>query len=202
MLGFRSVPVVSSYGTSVSGVNLGKIAQLLDLDFDPSPALGPERLLERLNRFLRAIEQVAPQISTDVLHKKLPGRDRSVLQLLHHTVDVAYSFMAGNEVSETDQISDNSASDRSMSLVSLSRKIQFTLSNLEAKTTEWQSTTETPYGQQTMHQVLERCAWHVAQHIRQLEHFCGKWQRAIRGWPSLRDYERLPLPEVFGTIDG
>ena len=151
--------------------------------------------MERLDQFLRAIGEVATQISTDVLRKKLPGRDRTVLQLLHHIVDVASSFIAGKETLESDQISDNSASDSSMSLGSLSRKVQFTLSNFEATSTDWQSTTETPYGQQTMHQVLERCTWHVAQHIRQLEHFCGKWQQAIRGWPSLRDYEHLPLPE-------
>ena len=96
---------MSFKGTSVSGINLGKVAQLLDLDFDPSPTLDPERLLERLNGFLRAIEEVAPQISTDVLRKKLPGRDRTVLQLLHHIVDVASSFTAGKEALETDQIS-------------------------------------------------------------------------------------------------
>lgn len=176
-------------------MNLSSIAQLLDLDFDPSPTLDPEQLLERLNRFLRSIEEVAPQISSDVLRTKLPGRDRTVLQLFHHTVDVASSFAAENKASEPDQTSDNSATDSLNSLASLSRKIQFTLSKLKATSTDWQSTTETPYGQQTMHQVLERCAWHVAQHIRQLEHFCGKWQRAIRGWPTLLDFEHLPLPK-------
>lgn len=189
------MPVVSFKGTSVSGINLSDIAQLLDLDFDPSPTLDPERLLERLNRFLRAIEEVAPQISTEVLRRKLPGRDRTVLKLLHHTVDVACSFVAGKEASETDQVNANSASDSSMSLVSLSRKIHLTQSRVQAINIDWQSTTETEYGLQTKHQVLERCTWHVAQHLRQLEHFCEKWQPAIRGWPSLLDYEQLPLPK-------
>lgn len=187
--------MVSFKGTSISGINLSNIAQLLDLDFDPSPTLVPERLLERLNRFLRAIEEIAPQISTDVLRKKIPGRDRTVLQLIHHTVDVASSFTAGREASEPDKISDNSSTDRLNSLASLSRKIQFTLASLQATTTDWQSTTETKHGRQTMHQVLERCTWHVAQHMRQLEHFCGKWQQTVRGWPSRIDYEHLPLPE-------
>ena len=187
--------MVSFKGTSVSGTNLSSIAQLLDLDFDPSPTLDPEQLLERLSRFLRSIEEVAPQISSDVLRKKLPGRDRTVLQLFHHTVDVASSFTAGKEASEPDQIRVNSATDSLNSLASLSQKIQSTLSGLEATRTDWQSTTETSYGQQTMHQVLERCTWHVAQHIRQLEHFCGEWRTVIRGWPSAFDYQHLPLPE-------
>ncbi len=189
------MPVVSIKGKLVSGKNLEEIAQLLNLDFDPSPTLDPEQLLQRLDRFLRTIEEVAPKISSSVLHTKLPGRDRTVLQLLHHTVDVASSITTAEEAQEAEQTNENSATDSSVSLACLIRKIQLTLSRVQAINADWQSTTETEYGLQTKHQDLERCTWHVAQHLRQLEHFCGKWQQAIQGWPSLQDYEHLPLPE-------
>lgn len=176
-------------------MNLAKVANLLDLDFEPTPQLDPTQLLGRLDRFLQAIVEIAPQISSDVLETKLPGRDRTVLQLLHHTVEVAGSISIENVETEVEQAITDSATDRSKSLLKLSRKTRLARTSFQATSTDWQSIVETPYGPQTMHQVLERGTSHIAQHIRQLEHFCGKWQRAIRGWPSHLDYEHLPLPE-------
>lgn len=176
-------------------MNLGKVAELLGLDFDSSPLLDPTQLLERLDRFLLAIDAVAPKVSSQVLDKKLPGRDRTVLQLLHHTADVAMSFTVDEEISQAEHISEDYALDTSSSLSSLSRKIQFTRTIVQEINIDWQSTANTPYGLQTKHQVLERCTWHVAQHIRQLEHFIERWQQTVRGWPSTVDYDGLPLPE-------
>ncbi len=189
------MPVVTRGEESVSGVNLGQVAQLLGLEFDSIPLLDPPQLIEKLDRFLSAIRSVTPQLSSNVLNKRLPGRDRTVLELLHHTVEVAQTATRMNETLDLDPANVESESDTPISLADLREMVQRTRKALKYPHNEWQSTVKTYYGQQTKHQVLERCTWHVAQHLRQLEHFCSQLQQEIRGWPTDADYRDLPLPK-------
>lgn len=188
------MPVVSLGEKSVSGVNLGQVAHLLDLEFDPNPLLDPSELIERLDRFLSALEVVAPQIPPNVLSTTLPGRDRTVLELLHHTVEVAQTSTRMNETLEFEPANVDSEFDTPISHADLGGMIKRTREELKYPGKDWQSTVKTYYGLQTKHQILERCTWHVAQHLRQLEHFCSQWQQEIRGWPTAVDYRDLPLP--------
>lgn len=189
------MPVVSLEEKSVSGVDLGQVAHLLGLEFDANPLLDPSELVERLDLFLSAIEVVAPQISSGVLIKKLPRRDRTVLELLHHTVEVAQPVTGKIETLETDPANVQSESDTPILIADLREAIHRTRRELKYPLKDWQSTVKTYYGPQTRHQILERCTWHIAQHLRQLEHFVTEWQPEILGWPTDTDYRDLPLPK-------
>jgi hypothetical protein len=54
---------------------------------------------------------------------------------------------------------------------------------------------DTYYGPQTLHEVLERTAWHAAQHARQLMVVIESTGRAVREPLTAADLARLPLPE-------
>ena len=55
---------------------------------------------------------------------------------------------------------------------------------------------ETYYGPQTLHQVLERTAWHSAQHARQLMMVLGTLGIEPEGPLGEADLAGLPLPEL------
>lgn len=175
-------------------MDLAQVAHLLGLEFDANPRLDPSELVERLDLFLSAIQSVTPQLSSNVLNKRLPGRDRTVLELLHHTVEVAQPVTGKIETLETDPANVHSESDTPILIDDLCGRIERTREELKYPPNDWQSRVKTFYGPQTRHQVLERCTWHVAQHLRQLMHFVREWQPEIRGWHSEADYRDLPLP--------
>lgn len=189
------MPVVSLGEKSVSGVDLGQVAHLLGLEFDTNPILDPTELIEKLDRFLSALDVVAPQLPSNVLNKRLPGRDRTVSELIHHTFEVAETVTRMNETLGLDPGNVDSESHTPISHANLCGLIERTRERLKYLLKDWQSTVKTYYGPQTKHQFLERCTWHVAQHLRQLEHFCSQCQQEIRGWPTDSDYRDLPLPK-------
>jgi len=59
---------------------------------------------------------------------------------------------------------------------------------------------ETYYGRQTLQGLLERTAWHVAQHCRQLESLLREASGGVDGPLTDRELGGLPLPE--GLWDG
>jgi len=64
-----------------------------------------------------------------------------------------------------------------------------------ADAAELQRTVRTYFGEQSLHQVLERCVWHSAQHARQLMMVLELLQLEVDAPLTSADFEGLPMPE-------
>ena len=164
-LGADSVPIVAEGGRFVPGIDLGLVAEFLQLSYDPEPALPVDVLIARLGHTLATATRLTAQIPCGNLGDKLPNRDRTLLSLANHIVQIAGGFIkvaAGREYTRS-AISGNRL-DRD-ALAERSHAVETDLSGLVVDPS---SRVATYYGTTTLHGVLERCAWHAAQHTRQL----------------------------------
>ncbi len=160
-----SVPVVARGGRFIPGIDLGMVAEFLQLPYDPEPALPVDVLMTRLGHALATAARLTAQIPFGNLGDKLPNRDRTLLSLANHIVQIAGGFIkvaAGREFTRS-AISGNEL-DRD-TLAERSRAVETELSRLVVDASH---RVATYYGTSTLHGVLERCTWHAAQHTRQL----------------------------------
>jgi hypothetical protein len=54
---------------------------------------------------------------------------------------------------------------------------------------------KTYYGERSLHELLERCTWHSAQHARQIASVLERLQLKPDGPLSAKDYAGLPMPQ-------
>lgn len=172
-LGLRGLPVVARGDAGISGTNLADVAALAGLSYDSTPQLAPAQLVESFVTVLRASMRFAKQIPAERLSDKLPHRDRSYVALANHAIEIAASFLA--VAAGEPFVGDLAASlpDSPRSIPDLGAHAATQIAALQrwmaaAPVDVLQRETRTYYGSQTLHQVLERCTWHCAQHARQL----------------------------------
>ena len=92
----------------------------------------------------------------------MPGRDRSIASLATHIVTIGASYRRA-------EAGEPFTGDLVAAEVSppLTRRAELAVHFGECADPDW--TVETYYGDQTLHAVLERVTWHMAQHTRQLQ---------------------------------
>ncbi len=167
-LGVTSVPVVATAGRWVPGIDLALVADLLGLEYNPQPALPAEVLIGRLRHALSTASRLIAQFPAQNLGDTPANRDRTWLALANHIVEIAAGYLevdAGRgfdiEVSAAVPAVEY---DRS----ALARRSRTVEAALARQTPEPERPVATFFGPATLHAVLERCAWHAAQHTRQL----------------------------------
>ena len=162
-----SLPVVATSDRWVPGVDLTQVAELLELPFEPAPALPAAVLIDRLRLGLATAVSLAGQFPVANLRDKLPNRNRTVLALANHVVEIAAGYLevvAGRDFDvdisaaiPSQELSPDELAERSRNIAAALRIPQ------DAK-----AQVQTFFGPTTLHAVLERTTWHVAQHTRQL----------------------------------
>lgn len=199
-LGFRGLPVVARGNDYVFGVDLSKVAELVGLSYVDAPMLAAETLIARYQRLLDAAIRFARQIPAHRLGDKLPNRDRTYLTLVNHLVQIALDYV---EIAHGADLTGR----RAASLP----EVEVEIDGLADKSTEakhalrhWlqqtdeaqlQRTVVTFFGDQTLHQVLERCVWHSAQHARQLMMVLDLLGIEVEDPIVQEDFAGLPMPE-------
>ena len=200
-LGFNSVPVVAVHDHATSGIDLDSVADLLGLPYTESEGLSPDELLERLTSFLTSLSRVSAQVSHEVFPVHVPGRDRTLLGLMNHMVEIVRCLLRSISELHYDEALANAEPETDALPIVIEKEIAILGSELGNTSLDWNTTIPTYYGAQSLHQVLERCTWHVAQHFRQLESMLQELNVSIDGWPGASDYVGLPLPkEIWDTI--
>ena len=200
-MGAETVPVVADGTRWVPGVDLAQVAALLGLDYDPNPALSPVALLGRLHHALSTSTRLTSQFPAANLGDKLPNRDRTNRALANHIVEIAAGYVRVASGADFDH--GISAAIPAMeldrtALATRSQSIRDELAN--GARLGYGVEVATFFGPTTLHGVLERCTWHVVQHVRQqamlLEGLAITPDRPL----TAEDFEGLPLPA--GVWDG
>jgi hypothetical protein len=199
-LGARSVPVLSRGDEYVFAQNIGHVVKFLGLNEATGPALSPAELIARLDRFLSAGIRLIPQMPDDKLDTEVPNRPRSYRVLGHHIFRIAETFLevtAGASLTYGNLTAlPPDAMRRTADIVGYGTDVQRRLAVWwDAKPDKsGQDKVQTYYGEQTLHEYLERSTWHVGQHVRQWIMLLGMAGIAPDRPPVDADFAGLPMP--------
>ena len=172
-LGVRSVPVVTQGERFVNGQALDCVAAFVGVVASRERLAVPV-LVSRLLALLDSTARLAEQLPAEALTDKLPGRDRTHLDLAYHVPQVVVAFLdaalGGRLTYEHFQRKPPDHVRTGADVASLARSVSQALAVWwSANQSRLPATLDTYYGAQPLHGVLERTTWHVAQHARQLE---------------------------------
>lgn len=157
-------------------------------------------LVSRLLALLDSTARLAEQLPLEALADRLPGRERTHLDLAYHVPQVVVAFLdaalGGRLTCEHFQRKPPEHVRTGADTASLARSVSQALAVWwGANQARLPATLDTYYGTQPLHAVLERTTWHVARHARQLERLLEL--RGIEPNPRLAPalLTGLPLPD-------
>lgn len=201
-LGVKSVPVVSRGREYVFAQALEDVSKFIgrSVEFKRLP---PEELMRKWLHVLRAAQRHALQIPPERLNQRAtPGRDRSIRTLAYHIYQIPDAFLQAieNGVPNLAQVYDvpppaevKTGKDIAAFGARIEKKLQAWWSALPDKSCRQK--VHTYYGDRPMHELLERCTWHSAQHARQIISVLEGFGVKVDGPLTAADYAGLPLPK-------
>jgi glutaredoxin len=201
-LGVRHVPVVANGKQFVFGQNLQIVAEFVGVRSSRHTALPPDVLIRKWTNILRAAQRYVRQIPGARMHERaVENRDRSIRLLSHHVFRVAEAFLE----SVVDGVEYSAGLDDlppQGGACTTGDEIARYGDGVVERLQDWGNqfpggssrTVQTFYGPQTVHELLERSAWHSAQHARQLIHVLGRYGITPDGPLAESDLAGLPLP--------
>lgn len=200
--GVKTVPVVSRGEDYVFAQALEDVSRFIgrSVEFKRLP---PEELMRKWLHVLRAAQRHALQIPAARMHERATeGRDRSILTLAYHVYQIPDAFLQAvlDGVPNMAKVYDTplpanvkSAADVAAFGARMEKKLEGWWQALADKSC--QQKVHTYYGERPMHELLERCTWHSAQHARQilsvLERLGVKPGQPL----TAADYAGLPMPK-------
>ena len=199
-LGARSVPVVALGNNYTLAQSLNDVIKFLDLKTRMMDMLAPEELVAKLDLVLTTAARLAAQLSDDQLHTVFRNRNRTVAALVFHIVRVAEMGLQAAQQTELRFEGFNDLPPQSWRRDDLVRWAQ----QIRQQVLAWWRDEADPtlayrvptyYGQRPMHEVLERTAWHAAQHTRQLALILQNHGIVPDRPLSAADLAGLPVPE-------
>ena len=176
------------------GADLDRVAEFLGLVVEPRTALPAEVLIDRLAVVLATTTRLTGQFSVERLTDKLPNRDRTVLALANHIVEIAAGYLRVEAGHPFDAKVAGAIPDRELDphdLATRSKSVRARLAALRPAPTR---EVETLHGMSEGHRVLERCTWHAAQHARQLAFMLERLEIEPDRPLTRADLEGLPVP--------
>lgn len=197
-MGVRTVPVVARGKDYVFAQALEDVSRFIGREFRVT-RLPPEILVRKWLNILAAAQRHALQIPPARLRERAtPGRDRSIRDLAYHVYQVPESFLECVENGVEDLTAIYNAPPPSDAQISsygkaIHARLEAWWSTLSDKSCR--QTVKTYYGERPLHELLERCAWHSAQHARQIVSVLEGF--GIPAQPRLTeaDYAGLPMPK-------
>ena len=201
-LGVRLVPIVARGSDWANGAVFRDVARVAGFEWRAHTLLAAEDLLARINTILSAARRYTAQIPVEELDSMLPGRPRSYRQLAYHIFqipdvflnrvehDAAYTYEAlvshlpPNLVTRED-------------LLDYGASVQSRLNAWwqgAGRHTDFNQPGKVYYGEVSLHEVLERTAWHSGQHTRQLMLTLEKLGISPSEPLTDADFAGLPMP--------
>ena len=200
--GVKTVPVVARGGEFVFAQALEDVSRFIGRKF-AAKRLPPQELVDKWLSVLRAAQRHVQQLpATRLAERAVHSRDRSIRDLAYHVYQVPDAFLQAVENGLEDLTTTYNAPPPA-SVVS-TRDIQKYGESVTARIERWWSQlpdkscrqkVKTYYGERSLHELLERCTWHSAQHARQIASVLERLQVKPDGPLSAKDYAGLPMPQ-------
>src|SRR5687767_1035885 len=200
--GVKTVPVVARGGEYVFAQALEDVSRFIGktVEFTRLP---PEELMRKWLHVLRAAQRHARQLPADKLHERAtPGRDRSIGTLAYHVYQIPDAFLQAieNGVQNLAAVYDTPLPKEVTGVEhiaaygdKITRKLDAWWNALPDKACRQK--VKTYYGERPLHELLERCTWHSAQHARQIIAVLERLGVAPDRPLTQTDYAGLPMPK-------
>ena len=199
-LGARSIPVIARGEQWVYGQDLDDVAAFIGVS-NHRARLPTATLVARIESLLAAATRYTEQLPDVALETLLPGRaDRAGIDLAFHIPTILAGFLdaARGGSLRFDYFERRPESDARTCAAVTARQRE-----LAAQFKSWWKSDgaalpallDTYYGRKPTQGVLERTAWHIAQHTRQLESLVRGAGRDPEGPLGPAELEGLPLPD-------
>jgi hypothetical protein len=199
-LGARSIPIVARGDRFVYAQSLADVRRFLDLPEAEDGMLNPSELAARINVILPAAIRYVRQMPADVIDAPFRNSWAPPRGLAHHVFRIVEAFLEAVETPETltyELIMKGTHEVKpGDDVVTYGDRVLDRFNRWWARNENPSLTTilSTYYGDQTVHQALERTTWHSAQHTRQLIVVLESIGVQIDGPLLAQDLEGLPLP--------
>ena len=199
-LGAMSIPVITRGDDFAFAQELHDRADFVGVALDRKQ-LPPTEFNKKINFILTATQRYVQQIPADKLRVNLPGRNRNCLDLAFHIFVIPTAFLdaarGGSVTFEHFEHMPPEGMDTVEKVVAYGDEVR-------ADFAAWwgegniPATLATYYGEQPAQGVMERTAWHAAQHCRQLMQVLADAGIAPNGPLGDAEFVGLPLPgEVY-----
>ena len=202
-LGVRSVPIVRRGQDWANGQVLRDVARVAGIAWGGAQMLPPPELVARLETIQAAAQGLFAQIPDDKLGRLLPHRPRSYAQLAYHIFNIADAFLehemqglplkegAYNRVPPPEM-------DSKVKILAYGEDVLARVTawwESKGRTTDFSRPADVYYGKVTLHEFLERTAWHSGQHVRQLMMVLDMLAVAPDRPLGPETFAGLPMPE-------
>lgn len=200
--GLRQVPIVVRGDKWVNGQILRDVAKLCGIALESGTMLPPQELRLRATAIIGATLANLQNLPDAILDAQLPNRPRSLRELVYHTFNIIDAFLEHEDgIALLYEAYCRQPPDDMRTSVALAAYGRDVSERFEAwfsgrgERVNWNATANVYYGEQTLHEFLERTTWHAAQHARQFI-----WALEQRGVEPSRPLDAdtlrgLPVPE-------
>ncbi|SPB13615.1 hypothetical protein NOV72_00879 [Caballeronia novacaledonica] len=199
-LGARSVPVVALGSKYTLCQSINDVIRFLDLKTTPTPPLPPAELVSKLAHVLESNARYTRQFGADYFRTPFRNRNRTPAGLTFHVFRVAeMGVQAAHQIELRFEGFDDQppgewqAEDIARWGESVREKLLDWWKHESDRSLSYD--VPTYYGRRSMHEVLERTAWHSAQHTRQVMLMLESEGATIDRPLTADDLAGLPLPE-------
>jgi glutaredoxin len=202
-LGVRSVPIVCRGSDWANGQVLRDVARVAGIPWGGAEMLPPDQLAARLAVIQQAAQRMFAQIPDDKLACLLPHRPRSYAQLAYHIFNIADAFLehevqglpleegAYNRVPPPEMDSKTKVLAYGADVLARFRDWW----SGPGRTADFARKANVYYGEVTLHEFLERTAWHSGQHVRQMMMVLDMLGIAPGGPIGHETFAGLPMPD-------
>ena len=173
--GLRQVPIVVRGDSWANGQIPGDVARLVGIPWGDKKVLPPDELHRRLTSIMEGTDRFLRQLPESSLSTHLPKRPRSYADLVYHIYNIIDAFVEHEEGTPlVYEAYYRLPPEEMQSIEGLSAYGRHVAERLDAwfagagQAADWTAKANVYYGEQTLHDFLERTAWHSGQHTRQL----------------------------------
>lgn len=201
-LGLRQVPIVARGDDWVNGQVIQDVARIAGIKLGAQKMLSPAELSVRIATMLGAAGRGLAQLPEVKLDTMLPNRPQSYRQLACHVFQIIEAFLDlvenGKRLEFAAYVQDlpPHVHDRA-ELVAFGAGIAVRYAawwEESGAASDWPARADVYYGEQTMHEFLERTTWHAAHHTRQVQMLVTTFGLAVDGPLTEADLAGLPVP--------
>ena len=197
------VPAVSVGERAVHGWNPAGYAQLLGVPYAAATQLPPRELARRMDRILESAQGLVSRLDERQLDVIPPERKRSIRDLGFHIFRVGLSFI---DTMDQGRMPDTWFEERAPAQMQDGGDVARWGALVRARIAGWfegarddefERMLEIYYGPQGAHDLLERTAWHCAQHLRQLYVLAERMGVKPPAPLPVETFKGLPLPDAL-----
>lgn len=204
-LGVRQVPILAKGDQWCDGQMMSQVNALAGIAAQSQPKLTPDELAQRMAGYLPILKAYVSQIPADRFDEQLPGRPRSYGNLACHCVEIIDLFLKVLQdrhhlIFDDYEHPIPTAYNNPEKLCEYVLQVSERLSNWRKNglhTQDFEIIPTVYYGEPTLHEYMERTAWHSGQHLRQLA-LVLKEKLGQEPEPMLSDdlFKGLPMPHL------